>query len=145
MGRGTIQIDLPPRPGNPAPNFRLASFKSPRVPHLLLFTSQSPARQTLPTPPSQRPRPRKFDKDTGRGRDGDPPGVGTRVLSGDPELGTLVAARKQSAVAGATRRPGRRRLPAGSPGLVARPAGGAMAGLRVPRGAAGPAAAPPAA
>lgn len=36
VDRGSLPIDLPPRPGPPAPNFRLASFKSPRVPHLLL-------------------------------------------------------------------------------------------------------------
>lgn len=40
--RGTTRADPEPRPGPPAPNFRLASSKSPRMPHLLLFTPRAP-------------------------------------------------------------------------------------------------------
>lgn len=74
---GTVRADLPPRPGPPAPNFRLASFKSPRVPHLLLclLLGASPGWRCRRPRPSV-PRPRKFDKDRGRGRDGDRGGGG---------------------------------------------------------------------
>lgn len=121
------RADLPPGPGPPAPNFRLASFKSPTVPHLLLCLLRG-------APPGwrcRRPRPRapgrgSLRKTPGRGRDGNLPGEGTRVISEDPGLGDPVAAGKEGAAAGGTRRPGGQRLPGGRGG--SRAAGAARGG-----------------
>lgn len=83
--------------------------------------------------PGPAPRPGKFDKNPGKGARRGPAGGGDGAISGDPGLGHQVPTEKEGKAAGraTTRDPESR-------------AGGAAAGLRAPRGAAGPAGAPPA-
>lgn len=123
------------QPGTPGPNFRLASFKSPRVPHLLLCLLRGAPpgwRYRRPRPSARRPR--KFDKDQGRGRDRDPraeAGV-RRAISRDPvPASRWQPGRKARRPAGQGDRPAGRRLRAGSPGRAGRrPGCGRGEGLR---------------
>lgn len=129
-------------PGTPGPNFRLASFKSPRVPHLLLCLLRgAPPGWRYRRPRLSAPQPRKFDKDRGRGRDRDPlaEARGRRAISGDP--GPWPAGRRPEGRRGG--RPGTAAGRAATPGREPR-AGGAAAGCGCGEGRrAGPALRPP--
>lgn len=127
-------------PGTPGPNFRLASFKSPRVPHLLLCLLRgAPPGWRYRRPRLSAPQPRKFDKDRGRGRDRD------RDPLAEGNFWRPRAVASRSPPGRKARRPaGHGGRPGGDSGPGA-PGGRGGGGLRVRRGAAGRAGAPPAA
>lgn len=138
-GGGRGARSWPPRPRPPTPNFRAAPLQSPRVPHLLLCLLRG-------APPGGRCRrlgPRapgrgSLRKDPGRGRDGDPPGEGTRALSGDPGLGDPGAGRKQSAGAARATRPAGRAATRGREPRAGGPASGRGGGQAAGRAGACP-------